>query len=270
MFITGPDVVRSVMQENSQPGRTRRGADPQPVRAASATSSPPTIASALTESARTVELPAVEQPGRSTLHSRRVTILIGAALSWSRSSRSTPQKPYDVRQVITSLVDDGRFFEVHALWAQNMVVGFARLDGYVVGLVANQPMVLAGTIDIKASIKATHFIRICDAYNIPIITLQDVPGFLPGTSPGVRRDHPQRRAPDLCLQRGDGAQADADPAQELRWRLLCDEQQRAARRSALCLAQCRTGGDGCGRRGEHPLPQRGQGRRRSRRRAAAN
>ncbi|MCB8918949.1 MAG: acyl-CoA carboxylase subunit beta [Pseudomonadales bacterium] len=92
-----------------------------------------------------------------------------------------PHKAYDVRQVIASVVDDGRFFEVHQLWAQNMVVGFARLNGYVVGIVANQPMVLAGCIDIKASIKATHFIRICDAYNIPIITLQDVPGFLPGT-----------------------------------------------------------------------------------------
>jgi propionyl-CoA carboxylase beta chain len=92
-----------------------------------------------------------------------------------------PHKPYDVREVIASIVDDGRFFEIHELWAQNMVVGFARLDGYVVGIVANQPMFLAGTIDIKASIKATHFIRICDAYNVPIITLQDVPGFLPGT-----------------------------------------------------------------------------------------
>ncbi len=92
-----------------------------------------------------------------------------------------PTKAYDVRQVISSVVDDGRFFEVHQLWAENMVVGFARLNGYVIGIVANQPMVLAGCIDIKASIKATHFIRICDAYNIPIITLQDVPGFLPGT-----------------------------------------------------------------------------------------
>jgi acetyl-CoA carboxylase carboxyltransferase component len=91
-----------------------------------------------------------------------------------------PHKPYDVREVIGSVVDDGRFFEVHQLWAQNMVVGFARLNGYVVGIVANQPMVLAGCIDIQASIKATHFIRICDAYNVPIITLQDVPGFLPG------------------------------------------------------------------------------------------
>jgi propionyl-CoA carboxylase beta chain len=91
-----------------------------------------------------------------------------------------PHKPYDVRRVIASIVDEGRFFEVHELWAQNLVVGFARLNGWVVGLVANQPMVLAGCLDIKASIKAAHFIRICDAYNVPIITLQDVPGFLPG------------------------------------------------------------------------------------------
>lgn len=92
-----------------------------------------------------------------------------------------PSKPYDVRQVIGAVVDDGRFFEVHELWAESMVVGFARLNGYVIGIVANQPMVLAGCIDIKASVKAAHFIRLCDAYNIPIVTLQDVPGFLPGT-----------------------------------------------------------------------------------------
>jgi propionyl-CoA carboxylase beta chain len=93
---------------------------------------------------------------------------------------TAPHKPYDVRQVIASLVDDGRFFEIRALWAQNLVVGFARLNGWVVGIVANQPMVLAGCIDINASVKASHFIRVCDAYNIPILTLQDVPGFLPG------------------------------------------------------------------------------------------
>ncbi|MGL4651683.1 MAG: acyl-CoA carboxylase subunit beta, partial [Caldilineaceae bacterium] len=92
-----------------------------------------------------------------------------------------PSKPYDVRQVIASVVDDGKFFEIHELWAENMVVGYARLNGHVVGIIANQPMVLAGCIDIKASIKTAHFIRLCDTYNVPIITLQDVPGFLPGT-----------------------------------------------------------------------------------------
>ncbi len=93
-----------------------------------------------------------------------------------------PYKPYDVRQVIASIFDDGRFLEVHQLWAENMVVGYARLNGWVVGVVANQPRVLAGCIDIKASIKAAHFIRTCDAFNVPIVTLQDVPGFLPGTA----------------------------------------------------------------------------------------
>lgn len=93
---------------------------------------------------------------------------------------TNPYKPYDVREVIGSIVDEGRFMEVHALWAQNIVIGFARLNGWVVGIVANQPKVLAGTIDINAAVKASHFIRICDAYNIPIVTLQDVPGFLPG------------------------------------------------------------------------------------------
>jgi propionyl-CoA carboxylase beta chain len=91
-----------------------------------------------------------------------------------------PNLPYDVRHVITALADNGRFLEVHELWAQNLIVGFMRLNGWVVGVVANQPLVLAGCIDINASLKAAHFIRICDAYNIPLLTLQDVPGFLPG------------------------------------------------------------------------------------------
>jgi propionyl-CoA carboxylase beta chain len=91
-----------------------------------------------------------------------------------------PHKPYDIRSVIASLVDDGRFLEVHELWAQNLVVGFGRLNGHVLGIIANQPLVLAGCIDIQAAIKAAHFIRVCDGFNIPILTLQDVPGFLPG------------------------------------------------------------------------------------------
>lgn len=91
------------------------------------------------------------------------------------------RKPYDVRGVIERLVDMGSFFEVHAGWARNVVVGFARMDGHVVGLVANQPEVLAGVLDIDASRKAARFIRTCNAFHIPIISLVDVPGFLPGT-----------------------------------------------------------------------------------------
>ena len=90
--------------------------------------------------------------------------------------------PYDVRSVIDRIVDPGSFLEVHAAWAPNIVVGLARLEGRVVGLVANNPGQLAGTLDILASTKAARFVRTCDAFNIPLITLVDVPGFLPGTA----------------------------------------------------------------------------------------
>jgi propionyl-CoA carboxylase beta chain len=92
-----------------------------------------------------------------------------------------PNKPYDVKEIITRVVDNGDFFEVHEEYAPNIVVGFARLNGRSVGIVANQPAYLAGVLDIDSSIKAARFVRFCDAFNIPIITFEDVPGFLPGT-----------------------------------------------------------------------------------------
>ena len=90
--------------------------------------------------------------------------------------------PYDIKDVIRAIVDDGYFFEVHEYYAKNIVVGFARLNGRSVGIVANQPAVLAGTLDINASVKGARFVRFCDCFNIPLITFEDVPGFLPGTS----------------------------------------------------------------------------------------
>jgi propionyl-CoA carboxylase beta chain len=93
-----------------------------------------------------------------------------------------PQKPYDMRDVVSMVVDDGEFFEVHEHFAQNIIVGFSRLDGYPVGVVGNQPKHLAGVLDIESSEKAARFVRFCDAFNIPLITFTDVPGFLPGTS----------------------------------------------------------------------------------------
>jgi acetyl-CoA carboxylase carboxyltransferase component len=87
-----------------------------------------------------------------------------------------------MRDVIKRVVDDGKLLEVHAEWAQNILVGFARLDGNSIGVVAQQPMVLAGVLDIDASIKAARFVRFCDAFNIPLVTFVDVPGFLPGTA----------------------------------------------------------------------------------------
>lgn len=92
-----------------------------------------------------------------------------------------PSKPYNVKDVIRLVADEGRFFEIHEHYAQNIVVGFARLGGFSVGIVANQPAVLAGVLDIKASEKAARFIRFCDCFNIPVITFEDVPGFMPGT-----------------------------------------------------------------------------------------
>jgi propionyl-CoA carboxylase beta chain len=92
-----------------------------------------------------------------------------------------PQKPYDIKDGIHALVDDGYFFEVHEHYARNLVVGFARFDGRPIGIVANQPAFLAGTLDINASVKGARFVRFCDAFNIPLVTFEDVPGFLPGT-----------------------------------------------------------------------------------------
>jgi len=92
-----------------------------------------------------------------------------------------PRKPYDMHDVIGGVLDEGSFFEVHEGFAKNVVVGFARLDGHAVGVVANQPRVNAGTLDIEASEKASRFVRTCDAFNVPLVTFVDVPGFLPGT-----------------------------------------------------------------------------------------
>ena len=92
-----------------------------------------------------------------------------------------PDQPYDMRDLVHRVVDDGYFFEVHEHFAQNIVVGFARLGGQSVGIVANQPAVLAGTLDINASLKGARFVRFCDCFNIPLVTFEDVPGFLPGT-----------------------------------------------------------------------------------------
>ncbi|MGW8226156.1 MAG: acyl-CoA carboxylase subunit beta [Anaerolineales bacterium] len=93
-----------------------------------------------------------------------------------------PSEPYDIKDAIHLIVDDGQFFEIHENYAQNIVVGFARLGGHSIGIIANQPAVLAGVLDINASDKAARFVRFCDSFNIPILTFVDVPGFLPGTA----------------------------------------------------------------------------------------
>jgi propionyl-CoA carboxylase beta chain len=95
---------------------------------------------------------------------------------------ANPNKPYDIRELILKIVDDENFFELQPSFAGNIVIGLARIDGHTVGIVANQPMVLAGCLDIDSSRKGARFVRFCDCFNIPIVTLVDVPGFLPGTA----------------------------------------------------------------------------------------
>jgi len=105
----------------------------------------------------------------------------GDDLALDRLIPDSPNQPYDMHTVIQAVLDDGEFLEVHPLFAQNIVVGFGRVEGYPVGVVANQPLHLAGCLDINASEKAARFVRTCDAFNIPVLTFVDVPGFLPGT-----------------------------------------------------------------------------------------
>ena len=179
MFITGPDVVRAVTGEEVTM-EALGGAD---AHAALSGVSHFTVGSdreAVALARRllgylplnNLEEPPVAEP-RPPLE--------GAAAELVRLVPEEPGSPYDVHDVIGRLADVGSFLEVHAAWAANLVVGLARMDGRPVGFVANNPAVLAGTLDINASTKGARFVRFCDAFNLPLVTLVDVPGFLPGT-----------------------------------------------------------------------------------------
>ena len=131
---------------------------------------------------RTAGLPALQQPRRgpgrwSTARNWSSTTTTSP---WTRSIPDSANQPYDMRKVIEQIVDDAHFLEMQSLYAPNVIIGYGRVEGHTVGIVANQPMQFAGTLDIAASEKAARFVRHCDAFNIPIITLVDVPGFLPG------------------------------------------------------------------------------------------
>jgi propionyl-CoA carboxylase beta chain len=107
-------------------------------------------------------------------------------------------KPYDMKELILKTVDDGDFFELQPEYAKNIIIGFARMAGQTVGVVANQPLVLAGCLDIKSSIKAARFVRFCDAFNIPVVTFVDVPGFMPGTPRNTAAS--SSTAPSCCTR----------------------------------------------------------------------
>jgi propionyl-CoA carboxylase beta chain len=179
MFVTGPNVVKTVTQENVT-SEELGGAMTHATRSGVAHFACENEAECL-QAIRTLlrylpsnnleeapVIPPTDDPGRKDT-------------SLDSIVPENPNKPYDITEVVRRVVDDGVFFEVHAHYAQNIVVGFARLDGRSVGIVANQPAVLAGVLDIDASRKGARFVRFCDAFNIPLVVFEDVPGFMPGT-----------------------------------------------------------------------------------------
>ena len=180
MFITGPDVLAAVTGEQVDQNSSAGPMPMPPVRAWPAS----WLRAKRNASLRSlpVVLPALQQLASSPLRTPRPTLPSAGAERLLDLVPTDLKQSYDVRDVVAEIVDDAEFFEVRREWAANVVCGFARIDGHAVGVVANQPMVLAGCLDINASEKAAGFVRTCDAFNIPLVTLVDVPGFLPGTS----------------------------------------------------------------------------------------
>jgi len=179
MFITGPDVIETVTGEQVT-FEELGGAITHAGTSGVATLAAPDEAAALEDLRRLLSyLPQnnLEDPPRRPT----VDPPTGSAAELEGIVPDQPQKPYDVTAVVERLVDADSFFELQPRFAANIVIGFARLDGRAVGVVANQPRVNAGTLDIEASVKAARFVRVCDAFNLPICTLVDVPGFMPGT-----------------------------------------------------------------------------------------
>ena len=164
--------------------------------------------------------------------------------------------PYDIKDVIHAVVDDAYFFEVQEHYARNIVVGFARLDGRPVGIVANQPSVLAGTLDINASVKGARFVRFCDCFNIPLVTFEDVPGFLPGTAQeyGGIIKHGAKLL--YAFAEATVPESHSNHAQGLRRSVLRNGVETYSHRRELCVADSGDRGDGAGRRGRHRLQTR--------------
>jgi propionyl-CoA carboxylase beta chain len=183
MFITGPDVIRSVTHEEVTKEELG-GADTHNRVSGVAHFTADDDRHALQLTRELLSF----LPSNNKEEAPRITTTDPADRTDERLNSIVPEasnQPYDIRDVIHAVIDDGYFFEVHADYAPNIVVGFARLDGRSVGIVANQPAFLAGVLDINASVKAARFVRFCDCFNIPLVTFEDVPGFLPG----VQQEH---------------------------------------------------------------------------------
>jgi len=180
MFITGPDVIKTVTHEDVTKEELG-GADTHNRKSGVAHFSADSDEHAL----RMVRELLSFLPSNNVDDAPRVVPTDSAERAEVKLNSIVPEasnQPYDIREVIDLVVDDGYFFEVHRDYAVNIVVGFARLDGRSVGIVANQPAYLAGVLDIDSSLKGARFVRFCDCFNIPIVTFEDVPGFLPGIS----------------------------------------------------------------------------------------
>ncbi|MFL5265350.1 MAG: acyl-CoA carboxylase subunit beta [Stellaceae bacterium] len=180
LFVTGPEVVKTVTHETVTQEELG-GALTHTTRSGVADLAFENDVEALVELRRFIDfLPAsnrVQPPLRPTADPSDRT-----EASLDTLVPSNPNKPYDMNELISKIVDEGDFFEIQPGFARNIVIGFARMEGATIGIVANQPMVLAGCLDIDSSRKAARFVRFCDCFNIPIVTFVDVPGFLPGTA----------------------------------------------------------------------------------------
>jgi propionyl-CoA carboxylase beta chain len=180
MFVTGPDVVKTVTNEVVT-AEELGGAKVHTSKSSIADGAYDNDLEALLQMRRLVDfLPSSNTEGAPTWDSFDDPDRVDTSLD--TLVPENPNKPYDMKELILKVVDEGDFFEIQEAFAKNIITGFGRIEGHSVGFVANQPMVLAGVLDADASRKAARFVRFCDAFNIPIVTFEDVPGFLPGTA----------------------------------------------------------------------------------------
>ncbi|WP_341675993.1 acyl-CoA carboxylase subunit beta [Niveibacterium sp. SC-1] len=180
MFVTGPEVVKTVTHEEVS-AEDLGGALSHTTRSGVADLAYENDIEALLATRRLIDfLPANNRAGVPVRPTQDASDRMDASLDSLIPDH--PNKPYDMHELIVKVVDEGDFFEIQPDFAKNIIVGFARMEGRTVGIVANQPMVLAGCLDIKSSIKAARFVRFCDAFSIPVLTFVDVPGFMPGTA----------------------------------------------------------------------------------------
>ncbi len=180
MFVTGPDVVKTVTNETVT-AEQLGGASVHTVKSSVADKGYDNDVEALLQMRRLIDfLPASNLQSAPTFPTRDSGERIDTSLD--TLIPANPNQPYDMKELIHKTVDEGDFFEIQEAHAKNIITGFARIEGHTVGIIANQPMVLAGVLDSDASRKAARFVRFCDCFNIPLVTFVDVPGFLPGTA----------------------------------------------------------------------------------------